>query len=308
MLYLLVAVVIALLLDRLWGEPARWHPLVGFGRLAERVEQGLNHGEGRLLSGVVALSLMVLPPLLLALLLQWWLWHLSPWVFAAGAGVLVYLAIARQSLGEHARAVAAPLASGDLVEARRQLARIVSRDTADLEAGAVSGATLESVLENGSDAVVASLFWFLIAGLPGVVLHRCINTLDAMWGYRTPRLQEFGWAAARCDDVLNFVPARLTAIGYALTGNCAAALRCWWRQARHWSSPNAGPVMAAGAGALGVQLGGDASYHGQLKTRPPLGCGRGPTVADIERAVRLLDRCLALWLLVWLLVALWPRG
>jgi adenosylcobinamide-phosphate synthase len=308
MLYLLVAAVFALLLDRFWGEPARWHPLVGFGRLAERVEKRLNQGDGRLLSGVVGLSLMVLPPLLVALLLQWWLWQLSPWVFVAGAGIVVYLAIARQSLGEHARAVAMPLSSDDLVEARRQLARIVSRDTADLDAVAVSGATVESVLENGSDAVVASLFWFVIAGLPGVVLHRCVNTLDAMWGYRTPQLREFGWAAARCDDVLNFVPARLTAIGYALTGNCTAALRCWWRQARHWSSPNAGPVMAAGAGALCVRLGGEASYHGQLESRPPLGCGRAPAVADIERAVRLLDRTLALWLLVWLLVALWPRG
>lgn len=308
MLYLLVAALCALLLDRLWGEPARWHPLVGFGRLADRVELSLNRGEARLLSGVVALSLMVLPPLLAALLLQWWLWQLSPWAFAAGAALVLYFAVARQALGEHARAIAEPLVADRLPEARAQLARIVSRDTDDLDATSVSGAAVESVLENGSDAVIASLFWFVIAGLPGVVLHRCVNTLDAMWGYRTPRFREFGWAAARCDDVLNFLPARLTSLGYAVTGNCINALRCWLAQARHWSSPNAGPVMAAGAGALGLQLGGSASYDGNREERPILGRGRAPQPGDIERAVRLLDRTVALWLLVLLVIALWPRG
>jgi adenosylcobinamide-phosphate synthase len=304
--YLLAATLGALLLDRLWGEPARWHPLVGFGRLADTVERRLNRGEARLLRGVIALALLVLPLLLAATLLQWWLWRLSPWAFAAGGAPLLYLAVARRSLAEHARAIAAPLMAGDLAEARAQLARIVSRDTRELDATAISGGAVESVLENGSDAVIASLFWFALAGLPGVVVHRAVNTLDAMWGYRTPRFNEFGWAAARCDDLLNFLPARLTALGYALAGRCGDALRCWFGQARHWSSPNAGPVMAAGAGALGLQLGGGARYHGEWEERSALGRGRAPAAADIGRAIRLLDRTIALWIAVLLVVALWP--
>jgi adenosylcobinamide-phosphate synthase len=159
------------------------------------------------------------------------------------------------------------------------------------------------VLENGSDAVIASLFWFAVAGIPGVVLHRTANTLDAMWGYRNERFFYFGWAAARFDDVLNYLPARLTACAYALCGHCAHALRCWARQARYWSSPNAGPVMAAGAGALRIRLGGSASYGGVHEIRPTLGCDRDPRAQDIERALRLLDRSILLCLALWAVLA-----
>ena len=312
MIYLLVAIVVALLLDHSFGEPRRFHPLVGFGRIAARVEAALNRGDGRRVSGVIALAIMVLPLLLLATLLQFWLWSLSPWIFAAVAAPLLCLVIARQSLGEHARAVLQALQANDLPLAREQLARIVTRDTSQLDERGVSAATVESVLENGSDAVTASLFWFALLGLPGVVLHRAANTLDAMWGYRTERFREFGWAAARFDDLLNFIPARLTAFSYALAGNTATALRCWQAQARHWDSPNAGPVMAAGAGALRLQLGGGAWYHGEWEERPPLGAGDLPQANDIERALRLLDRVLFLWialLLIELLLGavLWPH-
>ncbi|MET0377713.1 MAG: regulatory signaling modulator protein AmpE, partial [Spongiibacteraceae bacterium] len=170
----------------------------------------------------------------------------------------------------------------------------------------VSKAAVETVLENGSDAIFASLFWFAVAGLPGVVLHRAANTLDAMWGYRNARFNEFGCAAARIDDVLNLIPARLTAIAYALSGQCANALRSWRAQASSWSSPNAGPVMAAGAGALGLQLGGAAMYHGAMENRPALGFGRSAQAADIQRALTLLDRSLLLWLLALCVMAFMP--
>ncbi|WP_317846240.1 adenosylcobinamide-phosphate synthase CbiB [Alcanivorax limicola] len=291
----------ALLLDALLGEPRRWHPLVGFGRLAAALEQRLNHAPGRIRTGALALLVLVLPWVVLALLLSHVLDGVALFVVQA---LGLWWALGWRSLGEHARAVAAPLAAGDLAMAREKVACLVSRDAAQLDARGVAAATTESVLENGADAVFASLFWFLLGGLPGVVLHRLVNTLDAMWGYRTPRYLRFGRAAARLDDLLNWVPARLVALTYALCGKCRTALRCWRQQAARWESPNAGPVMAAGAGALGVQLGGDAPYHGGWKTRPVLGEGAPPDADSILRALRLVRRGVLVWLLVVTLVAL----
>lgn len=293
---LLLALPLALVLDRALGEPRRWHPLVGCGRIANALERRLNSGDDRRNRGIIALLLMVVPPVAAAALLQYALAPYPLWLTAAAAAAL-YLALGRQSLAEHARAVLLALRAADLPAARAAVGRIVSRDTQALDATGVSAATVETVLENGSDAVIASLFWFAVAGLPGVVLHRIANTLDAMWGYRNQRFNEFGWAAARFDDLLNYLPARLTAVGYAVCGHSRAALLCWRRQAPEWSSPNAGPVMAAGAGALRVKLGGGASYGGTWEVRPPLGCGRAPRAEDIDRAIRLLDRTVLLWLL-----------
>ncbi|HEX5802927.1 MAG TPA: cobalamin biosynthesis protein, partial [Azospira sp.] len=139
-------------------------------------------------------------------------------------------------------------------------------------------------------------FWFLLLGGPGALLFRLANTLDAMWGYRNARFLRFGAAAARLDDALNYLPARLTALSYALFGATRRALACWRTQAPQWDSPNAGPVMAAGAGALQVRLGGAAVYHGQLEVRPTLGEGRPATSADIHRALALVRFSLRLWL------------
>ncbi|MCB1778380.1 MAG: cobalamin biosynthesis protein, partial [Candidatus Competibacteraceae bacterium] len=161
----------------------------------------------------------------------------------------------------------------------------------------ISRATVESVLENGCDAIFGALFWFVLAGAPGVVLYRLANTLDAMWGYRTSRYLHFGWAAARLDDALNWAPARLTALGYMAVGDHPrVAWRCWREQAPGWKSPNAGSVMAAGAGALGLALGGLARYDGAWQSRPVLGEGLVPCAKDIGRAVQLVRRALWLWL------------
>jgi len=288
----LAAVLLALALDALLGEPRRWHPLVGFGRLAQALELRFNRRSNRFarMSGLLCWAVLVLPPVALCAL------QLPAPADTLFGALVLYFALGARSLAEHARAVAEPLLRGELMAARRALAMIVSRDTAALGESGVAAATCESVLENGNDAVFGALFWFVVAGAPGAMLFRLANTLDAMWGYRTPRLRQFGWAAARLDDLLNLIPARLTALSYALAGQCANALHCWRTQAADHDSPNAGPVMAAGAGALGLALGGPAVYHGQLEQRPTLGRGRGATPADIDAALRLMHRALLLWL------------
>ena len=268
--------------------------------MATWLEARLNPaGRGQRLHGVAALALLVLPGVALA----GWLQQQAA-VGAAFSVVVLYAAIGLKSLHQHAEPVAAALARDDLQAARAGVARMVSRDTTALDAEGVARATVESVLENGNDAVFGTLFWFLVAGAAGALGYRLVNTLDAMWGYKTPRYLKFGWAAARLDDVLNFIPARLTALSYALLGQTRSALACWRAQAAAWDSPNAGPVMATGAGALEVRLGGAAVYHGRTEVRPPLGQGAAPQGADIARALSLVRHGAGLWWAIMLAVAL----
>ena len=281
-------------LDALLGEPRRAHPLVAFGRYAGRLEQRFNAGgRGWRSHGVTAWFLAVVPLTLLVTVLSW-----LPYIGWLVEILALYCALGLRSLGEHVRPVAEALRGGDLDEARRRVGYLVSRETGELDDTAVARAATESVLENGSDAVFAALFWFVVAGAPGVVLYRLSNTLDAMWGYRNERFERFGWAAARIDDLLNYIPARLVALTYAVLGRTRLALSCWRRQAPLWDSPNAGPVMAAGAGALGVELGGAAVYHGELHQRPQLGEGPPADADAIERGWHLVCKGVWLWLLL----------
>lgn len=342
----IAALLAALCLDWLCGEPSRWHPLVGFGRLANWVEVQCRHACGWLVTqiysligcpqldpdrgavaekliGFFAWALLVVGLVLFFLMIRAWL--PSQLLFLVDV-VVLYFCIGCRSLWEHALAVAEPLHQNNLPEARKQLARIVSRDTQQLDNDEVAKATVETVLENGSDAVFAPIFWFLVAGAPGALMYRLANTLDAMWGYRTPAYRHFGWAAAKWDDVLNYAPARCCAISYGVAGglcqrwfeirenrlwgkpvNCFRnALQCWRQQAHLCDSPNGGVVMSAGAGALFVQLGGRACYHGEWREKPMLGMGNVVTAADIPRALQLLNASIAVWVmslvLAWVLV------
>lgn len=296
-----LACVIAVVLDRLLGEPRRWHPLVGFGWLAGRLEARLNRpGSAPVWRGLVAVLLAVVP-LTAAAALVFAL--LPPSGQLVWASVVLWLALSLRGLTEHGEAVAIPLAAGELAQARCQVGRIVSRQAEALDDRGVAAAATESMLENGADAVFASLFWFLVAGVPGVVAHRLVNTLDAMWGYRNDRFLYFGRVAARLDDAMNWLPARLTALTYTLLGQSATAWRCWRTQAASWDSPNAGPVMAAGAGALAVTLGGPAPYATGIKSRPVLGAGGPPSAASITAAIALVRRGTWLWLAVLVLLA-----
>jgi len=295
-LWLPLAAIAAVALDRLLGETKRFHPLVGFGALANAIERILNRGAARRFSGLLAWALAVLPWVALAFCAK--RYDVYGWLLDV---VLLYLALGGRSLAEHAERVAADLAAGNPPAARQHVGWIVSRDTSVLDESGVAKACVESTLENGNDAVFGALFWFMLFGGAGAVFFRLANTLDAMWGYKTERFLHFGWAAARIDDLINYIPARLTAVSYSLFGNTRRAFACWRQQAPHWESPNAGPVMSAGAGSLGLALGGAEIYHGQREERPTLGEGRPARGEDISRALRLMRRSMGLWLALYLI-------
>ena len=292
-----VALLLGLLIDHFVGEAKRWHPLVGFGNAGSILEKAANPSsdtEGKS-HGLICWALMVLIPVIaMSLVVS----ELSGLALLVVNALVVYFVVGLKSLAEHGRNVAEPLLAGDLQGARGQIAMMVSRDTDNLSEQQVASATCESVLENGSDAIFAALFWFCLLGAPGAILYRGANTLDAMWGYKTDRYRRFGWAAARIDDALNWLPARLTALSYSLVGNFSSGLKCARQQGALTDSPNAGFVMAAGAGAIGVSMGGAAVYHGEEHQRPIFGVGPVAEATDIERAIALVQRTSVLWVLL----------
>ena len=294
--FLLIPSIIAL--DLLLGEPKRFHPLVGFGYLVNQVEILLHRAKRAFLqfsTGLIGWFILVIPLVLLA----YWLEQQLGWWFSLIVG---YLAIGANSLKIHALQIFVALKTNDLGQARQKVAYIVSRDSSELNETEISRASVESVLENGSDAIFAPLFWLIIGGAPAVVLYRLSNTLDAMWGYRNDQYEYFGKFSARMDDVLNWIPARLTALTYVAMGNSLKAWLCWQRQAHNWYSSNAGAVMSSGAGALDVQLGGTARYHGKDKQRPLLGTERLAEANDIQAAWDLVFRSLLLWAILATLI------
>jgi adenosylcobinamide-phosphate synthase len=299
--YLILALLacIAVALDFALGEPKRYHPLVGFGYLATKLEHWLNPthlqtSPTQYCLGLFGLSLLIMPWVAIAYGLSL-IERFHPLLDVA----LLYFALGHKSLHEHAQAVSSALSKHDNEAAKLSASYMVSRDSSSIDP---IPATVESVLENGNDGVFGALFWFLVAGGVGALAFRLINTMDAMWGYKNPRYHYFGWAAARLDDVFNYIPARLTAITYALLGHTKLAMQCWKAQAPLWDSPNAGPVMSAGAGALNVQLGGAARYHGEWHLRPTLGAGEPPIASDIDRALALVRHGVYRWLMVVVLI------
>ncbi len=275
-------------LDALLGDPRRGHPVAAFGSLAAVAERRV-YRDSRAAGTAYAAALTVLPTLagVAAMRIA---------VGAAPRGAVTALAawtvLGGSSLRAEARTVHRLLEVGDLAGARRRLPHLCGRDPETLDAAGLARASVESVAENTSDAVVGPLLFGALGGVPGLLLYRAVNTLDAMVGHRTPRHLRFGWAAARADDLANLLPARLTAgLAVALAplvgGRPAPALRVWRRDGRRHPSPNAGQVEAAFAGALGRSLGGRLTYAGRVEDRPVLGSGPVPEPADVLRAVRL---------------------
>ncbi|MFE2444649.1 cobalamin biosynthesis protein [Streptomyces melanosporofaciens] len=278
--------------DLATGDPRRGHPVAAFGRAAAAAERRLwrdHRGYGALhtalCAGGAAAGAALLTRAVRAL-------GGRGGAEIALTAAATWAVLGGTTLGREARAVGGALAAGDLEIARERLPHLCGRDPQALDGPQIARAVVESVAENTSDAVVGALVWGALGGVPGLIGFRAVNTLDAMVGHKSPRYRRFGWAAARLDDVAGWPGARLTAVLATLTGpDPRGARRAWRRDGRRHPSPNAGPVEASFAGALGVRLGGTLTYGGRVEHRPVLNSGGRPVEpADIERAIRLSRR------------------
>ena len=280
---------LGVLADELLGDPRRGHPVAGFGAAATALERRL-YRDTKQAGGQYTLA-CVLPVLATAALAERRT-ATRPTARALAIAAATWTVIGGRSLRRIGSALAADLARDDIDAARALIPSLCGRGPATLDSKGLARATVESIAENTSDSVTAPLFWGAVAGLPGLLGYRAVNTLDAMVGHRSPRYARFGTAAARLDDLANLLPARLTAaltvaLARQVGGTPAEAYRAWRTDAAAHPSPNAGQCEAAAAGALGVLLGGPTSYPTHTEIRPILGSGRTPEPPDIARAVRL---------------------
>ena len=297
------AMAVAVALDALLGWPGGLfarigHPVIWLGALIDALDRRCNRTADapwlRRVAGVAAALVVIV----LAAALAWAAQATVAfgWSRMFLLGILTWPFVALRSLHDHVAAVARPLEAGDIAAARTAVSMIVGRDPAQLDEAGIARAAIESLAENTSDGIVAPVFWGALFGLPGIVGYKAVNTLDSMIGHRTARHQSFGWAAARIDDLANFIPARLTGFLFALlSARPQAATACIARDARAHRSINAGWPEAAMAGALGVRLCGPRSYHGVLADEPWLNASaRDPAAADLISGLKLYRRAMLL--------------
>jgi len=289
-----IVIILALGLDHRFGEPKQMHPLRGFAHCADWIERVLNRGgsDNELLAyGALSVALLVLPPVSAVFILIELTGSFS-WVVEI---VILYLAIGLQGLIQYTEPIFNALSEGDIERARDSLDDIIDSETPRMNKKQITTATIESSLGNGSDILFGNLFWFMVGGAPLVVLYRLVNTLDGMWGYHDRHFEYFGKVAARIDDILNFIPARLAAVSYAMSGKFFPAIKCWWKQAKTLSSLNRGPLLTAGAGSLDIELGGKVYFNGRSVKKPSYGGTRMPSRHHINLANNLLIRATIIW-------------
>ncbi len=279
--------------DAVLGDPRRHHPVAWFGNWAGWLERRLYRDS--IAQGAVY-HVAALAPVVAAGVAAQLLTRGRPVVHTALTATATWAVLGAHSLASEGRAMADELDAGDLPAARERLTHLCSRNPEGLEAGELARGTVESLAENTSDAVVCSLFWGAVAGVPGLLVHRGINTLDAMVGYRNVRYERFGKVSALVDDAAAFVPARLAGalsclLAPTVGGSLRSAGRVMLRDAGRHPSPNGGWCEAAWAGALGVRLGGASTYHGRVELRPELGDAEAPApdASTVRRAARLVS-------------------
>ena len=285
-----VGLALGYLADVLWADPRRGHPVAAFGTAASSLER-LTYSDSRV-AGVAHTGILLGALGVLGVVAERAAAKRGPWWTAAVTAAATFVVLGGTSLGRTGAAMAHFLDDADVDGARGLVPSLCGRDPQSLDEAGIARATVESVAENTADAQVAPLWWGAIGGVPGLLVYRGANTLDAMIGHKSPRLLHFGWAAARLDDVANYLPARATGLLVAacapvVSGSPRAAVAAWRDDAARHPSPNAGVVEASFAGALGVRLGGPTQYAHRLEIRPTLGEGRAPDAADVTRSVRL---------------------
>ena len=296
------SLLIGWLLDLIFGDPARWpHPVVWFGKMIASCEQSLNKGSYRKLKGALTAISLILFAFALAWMLRRVLGIFALFIFDGAReqvyqipillylfdAIIIFYCLAGTTLIREVRAVFLAL-DRSLEEGRKQVARIVGRDTSELSAQEVRTAALETLAENLSDGVIAPLFWLAILGTPGMLAYKMVNTLDSMIGYKTDRYKDFGCWAAHIDDIANYIPARLTALLMILSTGRLGLLCFVWKNGRNHASPNSGYPEAALAAILDCRFGGPHYYFGELFDKPYIGTNDRPlTTDDMKTAVRI---------------------
>jgi len=274
MIYHLVSIVIAVGIDQIIGDP-RWlpHPVRGFGKMISSGEKHLNQGRYKRQKGVLMLLKVLLITVILSMFVVWAAYHVHVVVGILIESVLIATTIATKGLKEAGLTVYDPLMEGDIEKARFKLSWIVGRDTDHLQPPDIVRGAVETIAENTSDGITSPLFFALIGGAPLALLYRAVNTCDSMVGYKNDKFLEFGWASAKLDDLLNYLPARLTSWLMILGNRKKQKVKMAWlkREAKNHPSPNSGWGEAAVAGILGIQLGGMSTYKGIVSHRPFIG-------------------------------------
>ena len=267
----ILAILLGYVADKIWADP-EWipHPVIAYGKAISLGEKKLNRGSFRGMKGALLTIFLVISTTLLFWSIQTILSEISLWLAAFFIGIMLFLGLAGTTLIKEGRAVFEKL-NESLPAGQKQVARIVGRETSSLSAQKVRSAALETMAENLSDGVVAPLFWFAIAGIPGLMTYKMVNTLDSMIGYKSERYKKFGEFAARLDDVANYIPARITALLMCVVTFSTRAFRFIVIYGRNHSSPNAGYPEAALAGILNARFGGPNRYHGELVDKPYIG-------------------------------------
>lgn len=302
-----MAIAIGFVLDRVIGDPPNWpHPVRWIGTLTSKLAAVLNKGRARVLKGAGMLIIVVLIVTGIVLAIVWSAYQLHIVAGIAVEAVLIAIGLAQKSLRDAALDVCEPLEAGNLEEARTKLSWIVGRDTDKLQESGIARGAIETVSENTADGITSPLFWAFLFGAPGLWMYKAVNTLDSMIGYKDDRYGEFGKFSARADDVLNFIPARITGFFILIftpnEGDIPFLKRFvgWSKDARNHPSPNSGFLEAATAWQLGITLGGKSTYRGTVSERPEIGPGLRPSeAAHIKSAIRQMHiAAFAFWILM----------